>query len=1092
MKKFLLVLSILIISASGFGQEKLVWTTIKTDNTDPAQLLERKSVPTAFNTFNLDMVSLKTLLASAPSRDKSHLIDGVLIKFPDANGDLQTFKIYEASILHPDLARKHPEIASFAGMNINDPSTTIRFSITMFGFHGMIMSPNGTTLIDPYTKDRQSYIVYAKSKLTNAPDFECGFIGESVDEMETAAKGGNETQSNTGIFRVYRLALSSTIEYSAYHVNSLGQGSASEAVKKSIVLNAMTVTMTRVNGVYERDFSLTMQLIPNNTALINITSDNFSNNSGGTMLGQNQTFVDTTVGNGSYDIGHVFSTGGGGVAALGSVCSSGSKARGVTGSNSPIGDGFDIDYVAHEMGHQFGATHTFSSTSGGCGGNISTSTAVEPGSGSTIMAYAALCSPHNVQNFSDAYFHARSMQQIDAHITGAGNCAATSVNHNQAPQIVPLPDFTIPKSTSFVLRANASDPDGDILTYCWEQNDAGAPAQPPVSTSTVGPTFRSRMPSISPNRYFPPLGSATNTWEVLPSVPRTMNFALTVRDNNVVSGGQTNRDDVVVTVANVGPFVVTSPNSNVNWAAGSTQTVTWDVAGTNANGINSNFVDIYLSTNGGSSYPVMLASKVPNDGSEEITVPNTPGTQNRIMVMANDNIFYDVSNANFTISAPTEQFAIAFNGTAGGQNKGGCIGSNVVYTFNYSVFGGFSGTTTFSVTGTPPGTEVNFSPASTTESGVITMTISNTAAAPENFYPLVVSATSGGTTKNINLYLELIDTFFAPSNLLTPANNSTGVNNNVTLTWQQDIFNVTSYDVQVATDVNFTNIVASGNTVTASFAVNNLENLTDYYWRILPKNNFCDGNYSPVFTFRTAHCGEYVSPNVPMTISATGTPTVNSTLTITNEQSQTISDISVNVDISHTWIRDLTATLIAPNGTQAILFANVCPNSPGYQNAVASFGLEGNAISCNTTNPAISGRLLPVQSLNPFIGMSSEGTWTLRVSDSTNQDGGSINAWSLNICGLQAPLTIEDNAAFSFTVYPNPSKGSFMVKSDKISSESAQIQVYDIQGRLIYDRQHTASGMLDTNVELNNASAGVYLLSVSDGQNREVRRIIVE
>jgi subtilisin-like proprotein convertase family protein len=430
----------------------------------------------------------------------------------------------------------------------------------------------------------------------------------------------------------------------------------------------MNVTMTRVNGVYERDMSLTMQIIPNNDVLINITSDSYDNsNTNNILLDQNQTQVDNLIGTANYDIGHVCSTGGGGVAQLGGVCSPAGKARGVTGSFAPVGDPYDIDYVAHEMGHQFGANHTFNSDQGSCGGgNRSNTSAFEPGSGSTIMAYAGICPPHDVQNNSDAYFHARSLIQMFNLVNGTGNCAVSVSSGNGAPVISTPSNYTIPYGTAFVLTGSATDPDNDALTYCWEQYNFQISTQPPVATSISGPNFRSRNPSASPSRFFPVFSSVlannlTPTWEVIPNVARTMTFSLVVRDNGSPLGSQTERVTMTVALANTGPFKVTSQSTPTAWAQNSTQTITWDVAGTTANGINTSLVNIKLSTDGGVTFPFILAENTANDGSEDIIAPDVVSQNCRILIEAVGNIFYAVNSRAFNIGYRIENICNTYN-----------------------------------------------------------------------------------------------------------------------------------------------------------------------------------------------------------------------------------------------------------------------------------------------------------------------------------------------------------------------------------------------------------------------------------------------
>lgn len=380
------------------------------------------------------------------------------------------------------------------------------------------------------------------------------------------------------------------------------------------------------------------------------------------MLGQNQTQVNTVIGSGNYDIGHVFSTGGGGIASLGSICSANSKAQGVTGSGNPVGDPFDIDYVAHEMGHQFGGPHTFNSTLGSCSGNRSGNNAYEPGSGTTIMAYAGICDADDMQNHSDAYFHANSLQRIYNTITQTSktNCPVKVPTGNAAPG---LPSFSasysIPISTPFELEAPLAIDSllaDTVRTYCWEEWDRSTSGLTWVNSSATGPIFRSFLPTQSRWRVFPTIQKViTNVssyvGEKLPTVARTLTFKLTAR--GVLNGlGVTNfsDDSIKLNVINTGAgFAVTSPNTILTWLGGSNQTVTWNVVGTNNAPISAANVNIYLSTDGGYTYPITVATNVPNNGSANIVVPNVATTLARIKVKGAGNVFFDISNSNFKI-----------------------------------------------------------------------------------------------------------------------------------------------------------------------------------------------------------------------------------------------------------------------------------------------------------------------------------------------------------------------------------------------------------------------------------------------------------
>lgn len=644
-----LLVVFLLLFSFGLQAQNAFWSKVSNTETQNRQKELRKTMPQDFNLFSLNTTGLKNQLSNAPQRFSG--LSNVVVEFPTNNGVMQSFRVYEASVMEPALQAKHPNIRSYAAQGIDDPSAVARFSVSNLGVNVMISSPNyATVYIDPYTKDKNYYIAYNIDKLPADPNiFEC--LAEDNEIMNLPFENLN---ADDGILRTFRLALACTGEYAVFHLNNQGiDPSASDAVKKAAVLSAMNTSMTRVNGVYERDVALTMVIIANNEDIIflNGATDPYTNNQGGTMLGQNQTTIDNIIGNANYDIGHVFSTGGGGIASLRSPCNAGAKARGVTGLPAPIGDFYDIDYVAHEMGHQYGGNHTFNNS---CGNNRNGSTAVEPGSGSSIMAYAGICPP-NVQSNSDDYFTAISIQEMWSFIkNGTGQCAAQSNTNNLPPTADAGPDYTIPKSTPFILKGIATDPDGDVLSHCWEQMDVQIAPMPPQNTSTVGPAFRTIDPLATPDRYMPALATVLNNqtqsvWEVVPSVGRQMRFRYTVRDN-VAGGGSSASDNVFITTDGAsGPFAVTSQGTPTTWTIGSTETITWDVAGTDMAPVSCANVDIWFSTDGGQTYPISIALNVPNTGSATVNVPNINTTTGRLMVMASDNIFYDLNNAVITI-----------------------------------------------------------------------------------------------------------------------------------------------------------------------------------------------------------------------------------------------------------------------------------------------------------------------------------------------------------------------------------------------------------------------------------------------------------
>ena len=647
MKKVLLFVVFICQIVGANAQD--IWNPIPSHKSFSKEIImSRSSTPETYKLYQIDNKMLKENLSKATSRTSSNNTK-VIVHLPTPNG-LQRFFVNEASVFSDALAKKFPSIKSYVGVGIDDPTALARFSNSSAGFHGMVSSAKSPLyFIDPYTKDSNVSIAYVKS-VKKKGEFEC-----LISDTKKLAKRGTVTSSpfkHDGNLRTYRLALVATGEYSQKHLGfQQVANDATDAVKKAAVLAAMNTTMTRVNGVFERDLGITMQLVPNNSNLIflNAATDELTNDNADILIDQSQKKCDAIIGNANYDIGHTFGTSGDGLAGLAVVCVNNLKAKGITGSSSPINDTFDIDYVAHEMGHQFGANHTQNND---C--NRNNATAVEPGGASTIMGYAGICSP-NVQNQSDAYFHAISIAEIWNVVTTSGNCGVVTITGNNVPVANAGNDFTIPKSTPFILKGSATDADiGNSLTYNWEQTDNHIATMPPQNTNTLGPMFRSMPSSTSPNRYMPNIdtvlgGNVTSTWEVVPAVSRELNFSLTVRDN-VANGGATDRDDVKITVeGSAGPFIVTSQAVTTTLLGNSTQTITWEVSSTNVAPINCTHVNILLSIDGGQTFPHVLKSNTANDGTEQVTLPNETTTDARILVEAVNNVFYAVNPAKFSI-----------------------------------------------------------------------------------------------------------------------------------------------------------------------------------------------------------------------------------------------------------------------------------------------------------------------------------------------------------------------------------------------------------------------------------------------------------
>jgi len=678
-----------------------------------------------YRLVSLNVSALQNVLRSTPleARGIDQASKPVVLTLPLPDGSFGRFQIVESSVMEPELAARYPAIKTFSGQGIDDPTATVRFDSTPAGFHAMILTAGDTIYVDPFNRtDTEHYISYYKRdfKVPEGKFFKEGMpIEETPSEYEAelqrqiAGKAPVFAAKPSGAeLRTYRLAVAAEGEYTAKFGGT-----------KAGALAAIVTTVNRVVGIFEREIAVSLVLINNNDAVIytDAATDPYTSGNSAKLLDENQANLDQVIGSANYDIGHVVGIGQGGLAQRGSVCSS-SKAQGLTALDNPVGDPFDVDFVAHEIGHQFGADHTYNANAGGSCTTREPTTAFEPASGSTIMGYAGICSDDtadvNLQQNADPYFHTASFDQIITYTTtGEGNSCGVKTTTSNAPPVVNAGQpngLTIPKQTPFTLTGSATDPNGDALTYSWEEFDLGNPS--PGRDNTNPPFFRSFPPTASPSRTFPKwsdiINNTTTYGEILPNVTRAMVFRLTARDNKAGGGGVDYDSARINVTADAGPFVVTAPNTAVSWNGNSAQTVTWDVANTNAAPVNCANVNILLSTDGGQTYPLTLASSVPNNGTANVTAPNTATTSARVQVACAGNIFFDISNANFTITQADSVPSVTINQAPGQADPSSAGPVNFTATFSEAVTGftasdlSFAGSTaagtlTATVTGGP-------------------------------------------------------------------------------------------------------------------------------------------------------------------------------------------------------------------------------------------------------------------------------------------------------------------------------------------------------------------------------------------------------
>lgn len=836
--------------------------------------------------------------------------DGATISLPTSSGALIELQLNENQTMSDGLKEKFPGIRTFDALPLEYGNTWGKVEISANGLRAMVFSPGKSTLyIDPlFYPEPNTYIVYQQDKFITDKTFHCHVGSEELNTRYDDAKAGDPY--NECLLKTFRIAIAATGEYTSYHGGVDG------------ALAGMATSMNRINGLYGRDFGVNFTIVEDNDDII-FTDQNTDPYNGNLPddIDTNQEVINNIIGLENYDIGHlVDGTNNGGLAQLNTVCVS-TAARAATSSDPPLGDPFDIRVLAHEMGHQFSATHTQNNN---C--NRSNPTAVEPGSGSTPMSYAAICAP-NVQFFTDDYFHGRSMEQIGPNAELSG-CPVYTEIENTSPVLQDLPEdlIFIPISTPFSLAANATDAEGDTLTYCWEQIDNEVSPQPPLASSVDGPSFRSFQPSLDSVRYFPSLASLVSngpfTWEVLPSVERQINFRVTVRDNAPVAGC-TQYDDVTIqTVASAGPFEVIYPsNPGIVWQPFTEETVLWDVANTDASPINAETVNIWLSTNNGFSYPLLLAEDVPNTGSYTLEVPNLPTTIAKIMIQNSQGTFFDVSNSNFDIIG----FENGFFFDTDFQGAELCPDEDFSFDLELVEVGTYSELVDLVVTSAPENSSISLSADQASIGESITVTASDFSGTPSGEYLITIMGTGGDFDNTISFPIAVLTDSPGSPSPQNPANGEGGVPTSTALQWEAlEGEPGISYSVELATDPDFSTIVASGSSLDENvFSVNNLEPETEFFWRVFSENDCASSEASQVFSFTTYSCLNNVSDDLPLEIEDNSQDIYTSTLFV--DQAGIIADIDViNLQGTHERVSELVFRLENPNGISITLASNLC------------------------------------------------------------------------------------------------------------------------------------------------------------------------
>ncbi len=1059
-----------LITTMVFSQTRKFWSpnneSRSTITTDKA--VARLSYPKEFKLFNLDAAPLREELFSiAGSR---RIKASTIISLPNADGALEEFEMVEASNFEPELQARFPEIRAYSGKGITDKYATVKLSLSPEGVQTMIFrTEKDNEFIEPYSKDHVVYSVYRSHREKGKLPWTCTTPEKQLasDISSQLSPGQDAIGASTGTLKTMRLAQSCNGEYANYF-------GATSSAQVNLVLAAFNATIARCNGVFEKDLAVHLNLIANTTAVIyyNPSTDPYTSLSN--WNSQLQSTLTANIGEANYDIGHMFgaSGGGGNAGCIGCVCTNGSKGSGITSpaDGIPQGDNFDIDYVVHEMGHQLGANHTFSMSLEGTGVNK------EVGSGITIMGYAGITSqdvaPHSID-----IFHEASIAQIQANLAGKTCPVTTNITaNNAAPVIGAVSNYTIPISTPFALTGSATDANGDPLTYCWEQNDNSSTSganSVASATKATGPNWISFSPTVSGTRLFPKLstilagalisgplsgGDAGANTEALSSVSRTLNFRLTVRDNHAYSSvapvavGQTAFSDVVVTVSNTsGPFAVTAPNSAVTWPGGSSQNITWSVASTTAAPVSCANVKISLSTDGGQTFPTVLAASTPNDGTEALVIPSTPSTTARIKVEAVGNIFFDISNTNFTIGtavscgSPTGLAASAITQTSATLGWAAVSGATS-YDVDYKAAS--SGTWLNVVTATVS--------LSVNKTGLVAGTLydwrvrANCASGSSSYSQAQFTTTTAATCGN-------------PTGLAASAITQTSA----TLGWAA-VSGATSYDVdyKAASSGTWLNIV----TATASLSVNKtgLVAGTLYDWRVRANCPSLSSSYTQAQFTTTAAT---TCPGA-LDVSTNGTRAGAATIPFNTDVYGLLNVGSDN---------DYYKFVITTGGTITISLTTLPKN---YQLALQNS--SGTVLQSSTNTGTTS------ETINRTV---TAGTYYARVYPRNSNAFHATSCYTLRVqLGTASRNAVEDVQFVNnkFTVSPNPATNMVNLAFTAEKGGRASISVINQTGAAVISRSVAANAGNNTSkLDVSSLPNGVYFIKIQTGSVIQMAKLVI-
>ena len=1046
--------------------------------------------------FKFDHQQLKTEISSSKSQKTTTYSPKILLMLPNENGIEEEFVLLNSPVLSPKLQSKHLNIKTFVGSSKSRPNVKARVSYSALGLNAWIMLPDGKHhFIQPLRKTENTYFSYPRSK-RNSVSFSCKTSSEienTASEVKTANTLGERSKIASDL-KTFRIAISGSGGYTKIW----GDDDPENGTNEEDAFAAVISTIHRVNEVFENDFGIHLELV-SDVSLIYPDSDTDPYTSN--ISNQLQSTLDEVLGSENYDLGHLFAfsgSGNGDAGSVGNVCQEGKKGSAFSshpfqGSNSEpfMNDYFDIDFVAHEIGHQFGAFHTYSYA------YENGSNSAEPGSGTTIMGYAGITGPDDVVRHSDPYFHYYSIQDVLSYVE-SNTCFTSSMNENQAPVIEAGPNLTIPSGTAYELIAIAEDPEGAPIHYCWEQLDKGQVSHDNFGPNRpIGPQARSLPPSLSPIRTIPRMesvltGNLTQTnprvnqaWETVSNVERRLSWGLSVRDSyRQIFGqqGQVSFDTRVLTVnAAAGPFVINSQNENrVIWEAGAREQIAWEVANTDIAPINTQTVNILLSTDGGQTFPTALASGTLNDGIAHIIVPDTVTTnQARIKIIPNNSIYFTVNTQDieikempFVISLDTYSHEV-------------CNQDNVTYNYEYRTFSGFNEAVSLSIENLPPGVMARLNPTNISKNGSTgSIKLSGLNVINSQDFILNLLAVSTSASRTIPLELMVRNDSIDPVQLLLPLDQTTQVSRTILLSWAKDI-NVNSYRLELSKSEDFEDIILTKNTSLTSFTLNDLDFATDFYWRVKSINPCEESNFTTnKFSTIIVNCNTYTADDLPQRIKDSNNLSGVTNVDLNIIDMAIIEDLNVHVSIDHTYIGDISINLLTPDNKLIKLSQNLGDKLKDYTNTVFDQEAEDPIVFAI---PPFTGSYRPFESLSSLRGKNLNGRWRLIIEDNFEGVSGFLKEFSIAACykgevlsdsDLDMIADIDDNC-------PN------IANTDQLDSDGNGIgDICDInsQGNFTISKKDvTCIGKRNGEITINATAQFSYNLSFigSNGQKAE-------